>query len=303
MSCATSTATPGSTKSRLQSPDPNLLNTTTAGRQRSAVFVCQPVECQSHSRARVRRAATKPSSGGADDDGDEGRMARTDLPSPARLPSLPGIHPAPSQFQPGPDGSGASSARSPAPATWWRSATWTRATGRPTSPADQPSVTRCYRSSCISNLMAMVLQSLAAKLGIVTGLDLAQACREHYSPPVRMALWVMCEMAIIACDLAEVLGTAIALQLLFGISLGWGVRLTPETFADPGPAAAGLSAPRGVHRSVADRDRGLLRGRTPSSSSQSVGDLRWPGAPHRDRHRSRHALYRDRDHRRDGDAA
>ena len=78
----------------------------------------------------------------------------------------------------------------------------------------------------LSNIMAMVLQALAAKLGIVTGLDLAQACRERYSPPVRMALWVLCELAIIACDLAEVIGTAIALQLLFGIPLVVGVCLT-----------------------------------------------------------------------------
>ena len=78
----------------------------------------------------------------------------------------------------------------------------------------------------LSNIMAMVLQALAAKLGIVTGLDLAQACRAHYSPPVRMLLWVLCEFAIIACDLAEVIGTAIALQLLFGIPLVAGVCLT-----------------------------------------------------------------------------
>lgn len=78
----------------------------------------------------------------------------------------------------------------------------------------------------LSNIMAMVLQALAAKLGIVTGLDLAQACRAHYSAPVRMVLWVLCELAIIACDLAEVIGTAIALQLLFGIPLVWGVVLT-----------------------------------------------------------------------------
>ena len=78
----------------------------------------------------------------------------------------------------------------------------------------------------LSNIFAMVLQALAAKLGIVAGLDLAQACRAHYSPPVRMALWVLCELAIVACDLAEVIGTAIALQLLFGIPLVWGVCLT-----------------------------------------------------------------------------
>jgi len=78
----------------------------------------------------------------------------------------------------------------------------------------------------LSNIMAIVLQALAAKLGIVSGLDLAQACRAHYSPPVRMMLWVLCELAIIACDLAEVIGTAIALQLLFGIPLVAGVCLT-----------------------------------------------------------------------------
>ncbi len=78
----------------------------------------------------------------------------------------------------------------------------------------------------LSNIMAMVLQSLSAKLGIVTGLDLAQACREHYPAPVRWLLWLLCELAIIACDLAEVIGTAIALQLLFGIPLVWGVCIT-----------------------------------------------------------------------------
>ena len=78
----------------------------------------------------------------------------------------------------------------------------------------------------LANVMAMFLQALAAKLGIVTGLDLAQACRARYSPPVRMMLWLLCEFAIIACELAEVLGTAIALNLLFGIPLLWGVALT-----------------------------------------------------------------------------
>ncbi|RYD86736.1 MAG: divalent metal cation transporter, partial [Sphingomonadales bacterium] len=77
-----------------------------------------------------------------------------------------------------------------------------------------------------SNLMAMLLQALSAKLGIVTGLDLAQACRDAYGPKVRYALWGLCELAIIACDLAEVLGTAIALKLLFGIPLVWGVTIT-----------------------------------------------------------------------------
>ncbi len=78
----------------------------------------------------------------------------------------------------------------------------------------------------LSNLMAMLLQSLSAKLGIVAGLDLAQACRAHYPRAVNLTLWVLCELAIVACDLAEVLGTAIALQLLFGLPLVAGVCLT-----------------------------------------------------------------------------
>jgi len=78
----------------------------------------------------------------------------------------------------------------------------------------------------LSNLMAILLQSLCAKLGIVTGRDLAQACRDHYSQPVAISLWLLCEIAICACDLAEVIGTAIALNLLFHIPLIVGVILT-----------------------------------------------------------------------------
>ena len=78
----------------------------------------------------------------------------------------------------------------------------------------------------LSNLMAILLQSLCAKLGIVTGRDLAQACRDHYSRPVSFGLWILCEVAICACDLAEVIGSAIALNLLFGLPLVWGVCIT-----------------------------------------------------------------------------
>ncbi|HEY4660314.1 MAG TPA: Nramp family divalent metal transporter, partial [Terriglobales bacterium] len=78
----------------------------------------------------------------------------------------------------------------------------------------------------LSNLMAVLLQSLALKLGVVTGRDLAQACRDHYSKPVSFLLWIGCEIAIAACDLAEVIGTAIALQLLFHIPLLVGVCIT-----------------------------------------------------------------------------
>ena len=78
----------------------------------------------------------------------------------------------------------------------------------------------------ISNFMAILLQSLSARLGIASGRDLAQACRDTYSPGTTFVLWILCEIAIAACDLAEVLGAAIALQLLFGIPLLWGVCLT-----------------------------------------------------------------------------
>ncbi len=78
----------------------------------------------------------------------------------------------------------------------------------------------------IANLMAVLLQGLAAKLGIATGRDLAQACRDHYSRPTTLALWLGCEVAIAACDLAEVIGSAIALQLLFGIPLPVGIVIT-----------------------------------------------------------------------------
>lgn len=78
----------------------------------------------------------------------------------------------------------------------------------------------------LANLMAIVLQALSARLGIVTGRDLAQACRDHYPPPVAFCLWILCELAICATDLAEVIGTAIALNLLFGLPLLLGVCIT-----------------------------------------------------------------------------
>src|SRR3981081_1323138 len=78
----------------------------------------------------------------------------------------------------------------------------------------------------ISSLMAMFLQALSAKLGIATGRDLAQACRDHYSRRTSMVLWVLCEVAIAACDLAEVLGSAVALKLLFGLPLLAGMLIT-----------------------------------------------------------------------------
>jgi manganese transport protein len=78
----------------------------------------------------------------------------------------------------------------------------------------------------LSNIMAVLLQGLASKLGIVTGRDLAQACRDHFSRPTAVVLWVLCEIAIAACDLAEVIGSAIALNLLFHLPIAVGVLLT-----------------------------------------------------------------------------
>jgi len=78
----------------------------------------------------------------------------------------------------------------------------------------------------MSNLMALLLQSLSARLGVVRQLDLAQASRSSYHPVVNFCLWILAEIAIAACDLAEVLGMAIGLQLLFGLPLIWGVSLT-----------------------------------------------------------------------------
>jgi len=77
-----------------------------------------------------------------------------------------------------------------------------------------------------SNLIAMLLQTLAVRLGIGGRIDLAQACRAHYGRPTVLALWSLCEIAIVACDLGSLLGTAIALNLLFGIPLGWGALIT-----------------------------------------------------------------------------
>ena len=78
----------------------------------------------------------------------------------------------------------------------------------------------------ISNIFAMVLQHLSVKLGVVAERDLAQACRDHFKPSTNFILWVFCEIAIAACDLAEVIGSAIALNLLFGIPLTWGIVIT-----------------------------------------------------------------------------
>ncbi len=83
----------------------------------------------------------------------------------------------------------------------------------------------------MSNVMAVVLQTLSARLGIVTGLDLAQGCRREYRPSINFFLWVLAEIAIAATDLAEILGTVVGLNLLFGLPLLWGCAVTAlDTF-------------------------------------------------------------------------
>lgn len=78
----------------------------------------------------------------------------------------------------------------------------------------------------LSNFMALLLQTLAARLGVVTGMDLAQACRAAYPAAIVRMLWVLAELAIVACDLAEIIGSALALNMLFGLPLLWGAILT-----------------------------------------------------------------------------
>ena len=113
----------------------------------------------------------------------------------------------------------------------------------------------------LSNLMAILLQALAARLGIVTDRDLAQACRDSFSRPVNLMLWLACEAAIIACDLAEVIGTAIALKLLFGIPLIGGALITAlDAFLLLLLMNKGFRFLEAFVISLLDRDRGLLRG-------------------------------------------
>ena len=112
----------------------------------------------------------------------------------------------------------------------------------------------------ISNLMAILLQHLAIKLGVATGRDLAQACRDHYSKPTVIFLWILCEIAIAACDLAEVVGSAIALQLLFGIPLVWGCLITAaDVFAVLYLQHKGFRRMEAIVTILIAHDRALLR--------------------------------------------
>ena len=129
----------------------------------------------------------------------------------------------------------------------------------------------------MSNAMAILLQTLSARLGIVSGRDLAQACRETYPRPVSLALWVLCEIAIAACDLAEVLGAAIGLNLLFHIPLLIGVLLTAaDTLLLLWFQSFGIRTHRSLHAGADRDDRGLLLHRDPLG--QAVDRAKWSPA-------------------------
>ena len=156
----------------------------------------------------------------------------------------------------------------------------------------------------LSNLMAILLQSLALKLGIVTGRDLAQACRDHYSRPVSFVLWVLCEIAIAACDLAEVIGSAIALNLLFGIPLVWGVCLTAlDVLLILLLQHKGFRYLEAFIITLIATIGALLRGRAGDGPARHGRRARRPGPDGADRHQPGDALHRDRHSRRHRDAA
>ena len=156
----------------------------------------------------------------------------------------------------------------------------------------------------ISNLMAILLQALSLKLGIVTGRDLAQACRDHFSRPVSFALWFICELAIAACDLAEVIGSAIALNLLFGIPLLVGVCITAlDVLLVLFLQNKGFRYIEALVITLDRRDRRLLCLGAGGFAAGCGGHRQGIYSFFANRDRSRHALHRDRHSGRDRHAA
>ena len=156
----------------------------------------------------------------------------------------------------------------------------------------------------ISNLMAILLQALAARLGIASGRDLAQACRDSYSRPTTILLWILCEIAIAACDLAEVLGAAIALNLLFGLPLIWGVCLTAlDVLVVLFLQHRGFRYVEALVVALILADRRIVRRRDLAGAPGSRRAGARLHSAHRDPEQPRDALHRHRHPRRDGDAA
>ena len=157
----------------------------------------------------------------------------------------------------------------------------------------------------LSNLMAILLQALSARLGIASGRDLAQACRDHYSRPTTLVLWVLCEIAIAACDLAEVIGVGDRAEPAVRPAADVG-RLPDVARRAARPLAAAVPVPlrRGARRAADRRDRRVAsrsswRWRGPTSPACSAGCCRRTEIVAQ----PRHALHRRRHPRRDGDAA
>ena len=156
----------------------------------------------------------------------------------------------------------------------------------------------------ISNFMAILLQHLCVKLGIATGRDLAQACRDHYATPTIWFLWVICELAIAACDLAEVVGSAIGLQLLFGIPIVWGCVITClDVLARSFPAEQGLSLYRSGGRHAHCDHRRMLLLRALFCPAQPDGRDAGLCPEHRNSKKSGYALRQHRHPGRDRHAA
>ena len=152
--------------------------------------------------------------------------------------------------------------------------------------------------------MAILLQALAARLGIVTGRDLAQACRASFPRPVNFLLWVVCEVAIIACDLAEVIGTAIALKLLFGIPLIGGALITAlDAFLLLLLMNKGFRYLEAFVISLLIVIAVCFAIQIAAAAPPVAAVLQRLRAVDRDRHQSRDALHRHRHHRRHRDAA
>ena len=155
----------------------------------------------------------------------------------------------------------------------------------------------------MSNLMAMLLQALAARLGIASGRDLAQACRDSYSRPVVIVLWVLCEIAIAACDLAEVIGAAIALNCCSACRSSGALPDRARRADRPLSPAPRLPLRRSAGHRAHLPDRRVVRRRAVARAAGSRGRRRRLHSADGDPAQSEHALHRDRHPRRHGDAA
>ena len=200
--------------------------------------------------------------------------------------------------------SGASSSASSGPAIWSPSATWIPGNWATSLAGGSKFGYALLTVALLSNLMAILLQALCARLGIGAGRDLAQACRDAFPRWTVWPLWLITEIAICATDLAEVIGTAIGLNLLFGVPLELGVLITAlDVFLILWMQNLGFRWIEAFIVTLLGVIAIVLR--NPDRTCQSGLGCGHPRlrADDEDRHQSRHALSRHRDHRRDRDAA